>query len=330
MTQYSFPIPFLSETNHPGWSRDIVEWYCDKCSFQTSNKEEIIGHVRDSHSVGIIWPVFSRTGKNLLVNAWSLLYGPDATKTILNLLTPRGQLKVLENLGVKPEWIEEHQTREADVHLAYWAGVDNEPSKRSSVYSSDESYSLLVRFPQKQVSDIEAPIRKLRTLLGAQEKNESKYQELLIEYPWVLGIQYLKIERHTSLDNKNIPDFTGERVQDNYRDIFEIKPPFRKIFRDSGGFNSYFNDAWNQAERYLNFARQNADYLRKEKGLLFDNPMCYLLLGFKFSNEQVKQIRTKESMNPAIRLMTYDSLLAFVENTIAFIQNVYNPNQSKF
>ncbi len=329
MTQYSFPIPFLSETNHPGWSRDIVEWVCDKCSFQSANKDEIIEHIRDSHSVGIIWPVFSKAGKNLLVNAWSLLYGADATRTILNLLTPRGQLKVLENLGVKPEWVEEKRTCKADTHLAYWAGVGNDQSKRSSIYSSDESYNPLIRFPRGQVSDIEAPLRELRTLLDVQSNDESEYQKLLIQYPWAFSAQYTEIERHTQLDDKNIPDFTGKRVRDDYRDIFEIKPPFTKMFRDTGGFTADFNDAWNQAERYLDFARTERDYLGR-KGLLFDNPECYLILGFRFSEDQIKKIRTKERMNPAIRLITYDNLLTFVEKTITFIQDVYDSDRSKF
>ena len=123
--------------------------------------------------------------------------------------------------------------------------------------------------------------------------------------------------------------FVRDVYNDDIRDIFEIKPPFTKMFRDKGGFMADFNDAWNQAERYLDFARTERDYLGR-KGLLFDNPESYLMLGLELSKEQIKQIRTKERVNSAIRLITYDNLLTFVEKTITFIQDVYNPNQSKF
>ena len=76
------------------------------------------------------------------------------------------------------------------------------------------------------------------------------------------------------LNDKNIPDFTGVRIHDSYRDIIEVKPPFTKMFRNDGNLNSDFNDAWNQAERYLDFARTERDYLQR-KGLRFDNPRCF-------------------------------------------------------
>lgn len=329
MAQYSFPIPFLTETNHPGWSKDLVEWYCDRCGHKTSNRDEMIKHVLDTHNAGVIWPVFSSAGKEMLVTAWSLLYGPDATRTILRLMNPRGELEVLGNLGVKPEWVESDQILEAETHLAYWFGVGDEQTKRSNIYSSDKVSDLMIRLQPKQLSDIEAPLEKLRLLLTERNNDESQYQELLVGYPWIFGAQYVKIERHTQLDDRNIPDFTGVRIRDEFRDIFEIKPPFTKMFRDTGGFSAEFNDAWNQAEKYLDFARRDEDYLRR-KGLRFDNPECYLILGYDFSEEQICQVRTKERLTPAIKVITYNDLLAYTEHTIGFIQQLYNPSQSRF
>ena len=138
----------------------------------------------------------------------------------------------------------------------------------------------LKEFPESQISNLDQPINELEILINSTNNNESKYQELLIKYPWILGAKYNKIQRHSKLDDKNIPDFTGIRVKDGYRDIFEIKPPFIKLFCNDGSFSADFHKAWNQAERYLDFSLQESDYLRR-KGYRFDNPKCYLILGYK-------------------------------------------------
>jgi hypothetical protein len=163
-------------------------------------------------------------------------------------------------------------------------------------------------------------LRKLKTLLDARDNEEAKYQRLLQDYPWVLGTQYKKIGRHTKLDDKNIPDFTGVRY-DGCRDIFEIKPPFANLFLPDGDFSDAFFRYWNQAERYLNFARTEKDYLYR-KGLRFENPKCYLILGFNLSDEQIIELRRKESMTPSIQILTYNDLFAYMGSTIAQLQGL--------
>lgn len=102
--------------------------------------------------------------------------------------------------------------------------------------------------PPKALSDLEKPLQELDDLLNSKNEDEVKYQEFLEKYPWILGAQYEKVQRHSNFDDKNIPDFTCVRVHDKYRDIIEIKQPFLTIFRKDGEFSSEFNDAWNQAE----------------------------------------------------------------------------------
>lgn len=175
--------------------------------------------------------------------------------------------------------------------------------------------------PTKILSDLEKPIHELQELLDKKNTDEAKYQEFLEKYPWILGAQYEKVQSHKNFDDKNIPDFTCIRVHDKYRDIIEIKQPFMPIFRKDGEFSSEFNDAWNQVERYLNFAREEKDYLRR-KGLNFDNPKCYLILGFQLSNEELSKMRTKGRLNPAIGILTYDDLLVFTKTTVEFVKNL--------
>jgi hypothetical protein len=124
---------------------------------------------------------------------------------------------------------------------------------------------------------------------------------------------------HKNLDDQRIPDFTGIRVHDDFRDIFEIKPPFIPLFQKDGAFTWEFNKAWNQVEEYLNFVLEEKDYLQR-KGLDFDNPGCYLIIGYDLSEKQLRKIRTKERLNPAIKVRTYDNLIEWAENTIKFVK----------
>lgn len=179
--------------------------------------------------------------------------------------------------------------------------------------------------PPKVLSDLEKPIQELQDLLHKKNDDEAKYQEFFEKYPWILGAQYEKVQRHKHFDDKNIPDFTCVRVHDKYRDIIEIKQPFMTIFRKDGEFSSEFNDAWNQVERYLNFAREEKDYLR-HKGLNFDNPKCYLIVGFKLSDEEISKMRTKGRLNPAIGILTYDDLLVLTKTTVDFVKNLRDKN----
>ena len=185
--------------------------------------------------------------------------------------------------------------------------------------SMEDALIQLSKISSTTIARLDEPIQEFTSLIDNNNNNEAEYQEFLEKYPWVFGAQYSLIQRHTNLDDSNIPDFTGVRVHDNYRDIIELKPPFMKLFRNNGNFSSNFNDAWNQAERYLNFAREEKDYLNR-KGMRFDNPKCYLVLGLNLSVEKIREIRRKEKMNPAIQLITYDDLLAFIKSTVKFVR----------
>ena len=157
-------------------------------------------------------------------------------------------------------------------------------------------------------------------MLERRERRESEYQKWIQRYSWVLGLQYESVQDHRKLDDENIPDFTGVRVNNKKRDIFEIKQPFLPIFRKDGNFTSEFNDAWNQIERYLNFARDEKDFLRR-KGLNFDNPKCYLIIGFGIHDDGLEKIRAKERANSVIEILTYNDLMIFAEQTIEFVKN---------
>lgn len=169
-------------------------------------------------------------------------------------------------------------------------------------------------------AEMDAAIRRLEGLLLQKVQDESRYQEYIAENAWILGAQYSRIERHTNLDDKNIPDFTGVRVRDVARDIFEIKQPFLPLFTNKGDFSANFNASWNQCERYLTFALDQCTYLKSEKNLHFENPRCLLLIGYNLTQEQLRSLRRKERMNALVTIYTYNDLLVMAKSTVDFIQ----------
>lgn len=170
------------------------------------------------------------------------------------------------------------------------------------------------------VEELDLAVTTLRGLLDNRDTNEASYQTFLEAHPWFLGAQYEHIQSHRAFDDANIPDFTGTRVRDSARDILEIKQPFLGLFRADGTLSAEFNDAWNQTERYLDFARRESDYLHRQKGLRFETPKCFLLIGYGLSPTQRTEIQRKERMNPAITVLTYDDLMAMGKATVAFIK----------
>lgn len=172
-----------------------------------------------------------------------------------------------------------------------------------------------------QVTHMAQGLKKLRQLLDEQCQNESTYQEILENHPWMLGGLYIEVTRHTTLDDRRIPDFTAVRCYDRFHDIIELKQPFLKIFRKPGGFTASFNDAWNQAERYLVFANRQRQYLRDEKELMFENPNCLLVIGYNLSEAELREIRSKEVFSRSIRIITYDHVVETAQHIISLVQN---------
>ena len=169
-------------------------------------------------------------------------------------------------------------------------------------------------------------IADLENLLENRCEEEIRYQELLERYPWLLGGQHKSIERHTILDDGNIPDFTGVRARDGGCDLFEIKQPFLGCFRRDGNFNAKFHDAWDQAERYLTFVREQKQYLRAEKGLDFGNPHCFLLVGYELEAANLRKLQQREAHNSSISVLTYDQVLRLGRALLALVERIAEPN----
>lgn len=170
---------------------------------------------------------------------------------------------------------------------------------------------------------LDAPVERLKRLLVFRVTAEAEYQQLLADYPWMLGMQYRSFDRHTILDDDNIPDFTAIRTGgDGIRDVFELKSPFLPLTRRNGTWNTNFHDSWQQAESRIDFIERNIDYLYREKGLIFDNPRCHLILGYKLEKETINKLRAKARQHPKIIVSTYDNLVENATSTVATIRRL--------
>ena len=205
----------------------------------------------------------------------------------------------------------------------------DELDPKDLIFVKEDEFKKYIKTIQPgQISDLERPIKELNELLNENASDESKYQELFELFPWVLGAKYSAIQRHIGLDDKNIPDFTGIRSTDGCRDVIELKPPTMKVFGKGGNFSAEFNKAWTQTERYLDFILRQRSYLQ-DKGMNFHNPKCYLILGWNLSDDERDKVRVKERMNPLIQSLTYNDVLAFMQNTVDFIIGLQNMGKNE-
>ena len=173
--------------------------------------------------------------------------------------------------------------------------------------------------PRTRAEHMTRGLTRLEELLRDRCEVEGKYQELLAEYPWMLGRPYARVLRHQPFDDSSIPDFTAVRCYDDCHDIIELKQPFVTLFKGSGQFGAGFNDAWNQAEGYLAYTIRNRGYLLQEKGLRFEDPKCLLICGHGLSSVELARIREKTSLSAAISVLTYDHLLGIARHVVDLV-----------
>lgn len=182
--------------------------------------------------------------------------------------------------------------------------------------------------PAKNPNLISEGIQELERLIIEKEEVESKYQNLFVKYPFLLGGVFTSVQPHKKFDDENIPDFTAVRSRDDFLDIIEIKQPFLQLVSEKGVLLSAFNNAWNQAERYLDFARMESDYLRRQKNLIFENPYCYIISGYQPCKTLRKEISRKQRLNPGIIFLTYDEILKTAKAFQHFIKEISKANKS--
>jgi len=89
----------------------------------------------------------------------------------------------------------------------------------------------------------------------SRKLTESKYQSFLAkpENIWILGLEYVAVNRHEKAGTEGYPDFVPERF-DGFHDVIEFKRPDDEIFQWIGGH-------WRQSTPLKNGISQLMDYL---------------------------------------------------------------------
>jgi hypothetical protein len=174
----------------------------------------------------------------------------------------------------------------------------------------------------EQTYSFEEAGRCLDALIKTERNNESAFQDYFTRFPWVFGLQYKKVQSHQKFDDENIPDFSAVSARTSLRDIIEIKPPGLRLFGKGNSLLAAFHSSVTQCERYIDFADANRDYLRREKGLLFDRPIAILVAGYDLPEKCLIELRRKERLNPRLRVYTYNDIRASIKSMQNVIQQL--------
>ncbi len=165
--------------------------------------------------------------------------------------------------------------------------------------------------------------KELLDLISKKEAKESKYQDFFKKYPFCFSLYYNKIESHNKLDDKNIPDFTGVRVKDNFHDIFEIKQPFKCYFNKNNSTNPEYSKDLKQCKDYLKYCENHKQTLREEKNILIQEPKCYFVTTYNLSEFYKNKLKEDyKDSNLKIELITYDEILKQIDHIINSINMV--------
>jgi hypothetical protein len=66
----------------------------------------------------------------------------------------------------------------------------------------------------------------------------------------------------------------------------------------------------------------HSEYLDRQKGLHFENPYCYLIIGYKLNDRLRRELSRKNRMNPSIIVVAYDQILKTARETIRLARTV--------
>lgn len=178
-------------------------------------------------------------------------------------------------------------------------------------------------------------VNRLRDMVATQAEmlhDESEYQTLIRNHPWMLGSQYCQVlgEESTIWFHSRVDLLLGSAM--GHIDIVELKRPDTdllvqgtrpKTWRKS----CHLSDACAQARKYLQRIDEHRHDIVRELGLPRQSvPRLYrssviLVLGRTPENDDaLEALRDLNSENARIVIMTYDDVVAVAEATIAIFE----------
>jgi hypothetical protein len=166
-------------------------------------------------------------------------------------------------------------------------------------------------------------VGELRRLLSSRCVTEESYQSLLASNPWILGAQFEEVMSHPVLDDENVPDFAVRLPGSMHWNLVEIKQPFLPIFRKDGGFSTHLNAAWEQADRYVRFTKDERRYLRDRKHLSFHDTRCTLVVGYDCTDAERRRLADRAATSTCVEVQTWRELLTRAEAYLAKVEDAH-------
>lgn len=188
-------------------------------------------------------------------------------------------------------------------------------------------YSRIAKLPQFKESLIQFE------KLVSEKKNEGTYQKYLArpENMWILGSEYISINRHKQAGTEGWPDFVPQRF-DGFHDVIEFKRPNHKLFVKVGAhlrMSKDLKDGLSQVIDYLEL------YDRKPSGdddivSISDKyrPNGFLIIGLlsDYAKNERKEIeyclKRHNSFLHRITILSYDLLIDRAKSLLAHWESV--------
>ena len=182
---------------------------------------------------------------------------------------------------------------------------------------------------------------RLRHLLATQHEKdhtEAVYQDLLADYPWMLGAQYTNVLR------KECAIWFGSRVDLlltnvlGYIDIVEVKRPDVDLFIEDKSHKTWhqgqeLSKAISQAKKYRRALEEQRFEIARELGLpeqaasrMFRSSVIVVIGRTPPEPKAIEALKEVNSDHGRILVLTYDDVLAIAEATLGiFEKGLHSP-----
>jgi hypothetical protein len=177
--------------------------------------------------------------------------------------------------------------------------------------------------PKIPVTILVKALQEFEELLHEEDIDEPEMQEFLKDHPYFLWMGYESVESKPRLSEDLVPDFIIKTPGGEYI-IVELESPKKRLFT-SGKFipeHKHLKDAKAQIEGYLNYIRNNIEYMRswRYSDMKAEKVHGLLIIGLSTSLTSEERDRLKQ-LNAELKnyeVRTYDELAdrlkQFLEN----------------
>jgi hypothetical protein len=190
--------------------------------------------------------------------------------------------------------------------------------QRDQIYKYREEISqVLELYLSANLPHFRKSLNEFKKLVKRKLK-EGKYQEFLAkqENMWILGLEYVSVNRHSKAGTIGMPDFIPKRF-DGFHDVIEFKKPSDEVFVWKGNRwrqSTPLKDGVSQVMDYLELFDQNpagSDNVTANRDKYRPNGFLIVgnLKGHKNEIDLRHGLRKHNSFLQRITVMTYDELI---------------------